>query len=79
MNQLVPPVHMLMHESRHKLMERVNQIKSDAIKAGSLTGSRLIVTAVKAADGEGPCDRARLYRANGACAGGGCRLGAPSP
>ena len=41
---------MLMHESRHKLMERVNQIKSDAIKAGALHSNRVVVTAIKAAD-----------------------------
>jgi hypothetical protein len=41
---------MLMHDSRHKLMELVNQIKSDAIKAGALQSNRVIVTAVKAAD-----------------------------
>ena len=40
----------LMCESRHKLMEEVNRIKADAIKAGALHSNRVVVTAVKAAD-----------------------------
>jgi len=50
-NDLDTELSMLMHESRHKLIEDVSRIKSDAIKAGSLSGNRVIVTAVKAADG----------------------------
>jgi hypothetical protein len=38
------------HESRHKLMDEVNRIKSDAITNGSLGGNRVVVTAIKAAD-----------------------------
>jgi hypothetical protein len=49
-NDLDTALSMLMHESRHKLMEDVNRIKSDAIKAGALNGNRVVVTAVKAAD-----------------------------
>src|SRR3984957_18008147 len=49
-NDLDTALSMLMHESRHKLMERVNQIKSDAIKAGAIQSNRVVVTAVKAAD-----------------------------
>jgi hypothetical protein len=41
---------LLMHESRHKLMEECNRIKSEAVKAGALQGSRVVVMAVKAAD-----------------------------
>lgn len=49
-NDLDTALSMLMHESRHKLMEDVNRIKSDAIKAGALQGNRIVVTATKAAD-----------------------------
>ncbi len=41
---------LLMHETRHKLMGEVSHIKSDAIKAGVLQSSRVVVAAVKAAD-----------------------------
>jgi hypothetical protein len=41
---------LLMHEHRHKLMEQINTIKSNAIKLGALQSSRLIVTCAKAAD-----------------------------
>jgi hypothetical protein len=40
----------LMHDSRHKLMDECNRIKSDAIKVGALQSSRVILTAAKAAD-----------------------------
>jgi hypothetical protein len=40
----------LMHEHRHKLIDEINRIKSDAIKAGGLQSNRVVVTAVKAAD-----------------------------
>jgi nucleoside phosphorylase len=39
-----------MHEARHKLMDEINQIKSDAAKAGALQSNRIIVAAVKVAD-----------------------------
>ena len=41
---------LLMHEHRHKLMDQINKIKAEAIKAGSLRSNRLIVTCAKAAD-----------------------------
>jgi hypothetical protein len=41
---------LLMHDSRHKLMDECNRIKSEAIKAGALRSNRLISTVVKAAD-----------------------------
>lgn len=41
---------LLMHEHRHKLMDQINSIKSDAIKVGALRSNRLILTCVKAAD-----------------------------
>ena len=41
---------LLMHDHRHKLMEQCNLIKSDAIKAGALQSSRVVVLAMKAAD-----------------------------
>src|SRR5437879_2417281 len=49
-NDLDTALSMLMHESRHKIMEDVNRIKSDAIKAGALNGDRVVVTAITAAD-----------------------------
>src|SRR5438046_152436 len=49
-NDLDTALSMLMHESRHKLMDEVNRIKGDAIKAGSPGGIRVVVTAIKAAD-----------------------------
>jgi hypothetical protein len=49
-NDLDTALSMLMHESRHKLMEEVSRVKSDAIKAGALQGNRVVVTAIKAAD-----------------------------
>ncbi len=41
-----------MHESRHKLVDEVNRIKSDAINAGALQSNRVVVAAIKAADDE---------------------------
>lgn len=41
---------LLMHEHRHKLIDQVNAIKSDAIKLGALQSNRLIIACVKAAD-----------------------------
>jgi hypothetical protein len=41
---------LLMHDSRHKLMDECNHIKSEAIKAGALRSNRLISTVVQAAD-----------------------------
>jgi hypothetical protein len=49
-NDLDTALSMLMHESRHKLMEEVNRIKGHAIKAGALQSNRVVVTAMKAAD-----------------------------
>ncbi len=49
-NDLDRSLSLLMHDNRHKLMDEVNRIKSDAIKAGALQGNRVIVTAVTAAD-----------------------------
>lgn len=40
----------LMHEARHRLESRGNEIKSEAAKAGALQSSRLIVTVADAAD-----------------------------
>jgi hypothetical protein len=51
----------LMHESRQRLMEEVNRIKSDAIKAGALQSNRVVVTAVKAAD---DVDKAAMEQAH---------------
>jgi hypothetical protein len=41
---------LLMHEHRHRLTDQVNNIKADAIKAGSLQSNRLVITCAKAAD-----------------------------
>jgi hypothetical protein len=41
---------LLMHEHRHKVLDQVNNIKAQAVKAGSLRSNRLIVTCFKAAD-----------------------------
>jgi hypothetical protein len=49
-NDLDTALSMLMHETRHKLMEEVNHIKSDAIKAGGFSSNRVVVSAVAAAD-----------------------------
>ncbi|UPK00506.1 hypothetical protein [Bradyrhizobium sp. 170] len=49
-NDLDTALSMLMHESRHKLMDQVNRIKGDAIKAGALQSNGVIVTAISAAD-----------------------------
>jgi hypothetical protein len=40
----------LMHETRHRLMDESNRIKSEAIKVGAQHGNRLIITVAKAAD-----------------------------
>ncbi len=40
----------LMHEARHRLASRSNEIKGEAAKAGALQSSRLIVTVADAAD-----------------------------
>ena len=42
----------LMHDARHKLIEKCSKIKSDAIVAGVLGSERVIVTAAAAADAE---------------------------
>jgi hypothetical protein len=49
-NDLDTALSMLMHESRHKLMDQVSRIKGDAIKAGALQSNHVIVTAISAAD-----------------------------
>ena len=41
---------LLMHESRHKLIDQCNEIKSQAIEAGALQSNRVIINAAKAAD-----------------------------
>jgi nucleoside phosphorylase len=41
---------LLMHEARDKLLDQHSRITSDAVKAGSLQGNRVIITAAKAAD-----------------------------
>jgi hypothetical protein len=48
-NDLDTALSMLMHESRHKLMDEVNRIESEAIKSG-IRSNRLVTTAIKAAD-----------------------------
>lgn len=40
----------LMHEARRKTIDEKNRITSDAIKAGTLTGNRVIVTVADEAD-----------------------------
>jgi hypothetical protein len=50
-NDLDRTLSQLMHESRHKLMDDVNRIKADAIKAGTFQSNRVVVSAVQAADG----------------------------
>ena len=49
-NDLDTALSMLMHESRRKLMDEVNRIKVDAIKAGSLQSNGVVVTAIGVAD-----------------------------
>src|SRR5208283_199075 len=49
-NDLDTALSMLMHESRHKLIDEVSRIKSEAIKAGGLHSNRIVVAAVAAAD-----------------------------
>jgi predicted nucleotide-binding protein len=49
-NDLDRTLSLLMHDSRHQLMAEVNRIKGDAIKLGALQSSRVVVTAIKAAD-----------------------------
>ena len=49
-NDLDTALSMLMHESRHKLIDEVSRIKSEAIKAGGLHSNRVVVAAVAAAD-----------------------------
>jgi hypothetical protein len=41
---------LLMHDAHHKVIDECNRVKSDAIKAGALQSSRVIVTVAKAAD-----------------------------
>jgi hypothetical protein len=41
---------LLMHESRHKLLDECNNIKSHAAMAGALRSNRIIISATKAAD-----------------------------
>ena len=40
---------LLMHEASHKLLDEINQIKSDAAKVGALHSNRIIVAVVKVA------------------------------
>jgi hypothetical protein len=40
----------IMHEARHRLASRSNEIKAEASKVGALRSSRLIVTVADAAD-----------------------------
>jgi hypothetical protein len=49
-NDLDRSLSLLMHELRHKLIEKCNHIKSDAAKVGALQSNRVVVAAVKAAD-----------------------------
>ena len=48
-SDLATALSMLMHESRHKLMDEVNRIKAHAIRARAFGGNRVVVTAVSAA------------------------------
>ncbi len=49
-NDLDRSLSLLMHELRHRLIEKCNHIKWEAAKAGALQSNRVVVTAVKAAD-----------------------------
>jgi hypothetical protein len=49
-NDLDRSLSLLMHESRHKLLDKCNHIKWEVAKAGALQTNRIVVDAVKAAD-----------------------------
>lgn len=49
-NDLDTALSMLMHQSRHKLMDAANRLKSDAIENNALQSNGVVVSAIRAAD-----------------------------